>query len=83
MASEDAVRRYTKLKLQMEETQRLKDRLTGSLDQLRDMVRNTLGCETTGEVEKLVNRLRENEVKIAGELTEGLDQFESLYGDKL
>ena len=80
---DDTVRRFVKLKEQVEEAQQEATRAEGALSQLMETLKTEFGCKSLADAKEKLGALQEKEQRQQRKLERAMDTFEEDWADKL
>lgn len=74
---------YQKIRRRVEAAKTARDRAKGALDELMGRLRKEFGCNTVGEAEALLEKLKREEVTLAGKYVKARAAFLKAWKDKV
>ncbi len=83
MSSDQTLKKYMRLKKDVETAQQRKDRAQGALDQLMKNLDKDFKCASLKQAQKKLTNLQEQEEEAKEDFVEAMEEFEEKWEDKL
>ncbi len=83
MSNDTTLKKYMRLKKDVETAQQRKDRAQGALDQLMKNLEKDFKCTTLKQAQKKLTNLQEQEEEMKENFVEAMEKFEEKWEDKL
>ena len=77
------LKKYEKLRTDVERLQRDRDRAEGALSQLMGQLKSEFDCNDLGEAESLLVKLKREQSKVEASFNQALEKFEERWENKL
>lgn len=74
---------FHKIVARVKEEQRKKAQAEGALTQILKRIKEEFGCKSLKDARRLLNRLEREEIQLAKEFTDALDEFKRKFGARL
>ena len=81
--NDQTLKKYTRLKKDVEVARQRADREQGALDQLMKTLKKDFDCTTLKQAQKKLKNLQEQEVEAKEEFMEAMEEFEEKWEEKL
>ena len=81
--NDQTLKKYTRLKKDVEAARQRADREQGALDQLMKTLKKDFDCTTLKQAQKKLKNLQEQEVEAKEEFVEAMEEFEEKWQEKL
>ncbi len=81
--NDTTLKKYTRLKKDVEVARQRADREQGALDQLMKTLKKDFNCTTLKQAQKKLKNLQEQEVEAKEEFVEAMEEFEEKWQEKL
>ncbi len=81
--NDQTLKKYTRLKKDVEVARQRADREQGALDQLMKTLKKDFDCTTLKQAQKKLKNLQEQEVEAKEEFVEAMEEFEEKWEEKL
>ena len=81
--NDQTLKKYTRLKKDVEVARQRADREQGALDQLMKTLKKDFECTTLKQAQKKLKNLQEQEVEAKEEFVEAMEEFEEKWEEKL
>ncbi len=81
--NDQTLKKYMKLKKDVEVSRQRADREQGALDQLMKTLKKDFNCTTLKQAQKKLKNLQEQEVEAKEEFVEVMEEFEEKWEEKL
>ncbi len=81
--NDQTLKKYTRLKKDVETAQQRKDRAQGALDQLMKTLEEDFNCSTLKQAQKKLTNLQEQEKDAKEDFVEAIEDFEEKWEEKL
>ncbi len=83
MSSDTTLKKYMRLRKDVETAQQRADRAQGALDQLMKNLEKDFKCTTLKQAQKKLTNLQEQEEEMKKDFMEAMEKFEEKWEDKL
>ncbi len=83
MSDDATLKKYMRLKKDVETAQRRADQAQGALDQLMKTLEKDFGCDTLKEAKTKLKSLQKQEEKVRGEFETAVEEFEEKWEEQL
>ncbi len=83
MSSDQTLKKYMRLRKDVEIAQQRKDRAQGALDQLMKNLEKDFKCTSLKQAQKKLTNLQKQEEEAKEEFVEAMEEFEEKWEDKL
>ena len=81
--NDTTLKKYTRLKKDVEVAQQRADRAQGALDQLMETLKKDFDCTTLKQAQKKLTNLQEQEEEAKEEFVEAVEEFEENWDEQL
>ncbi len=81
--NDQTLKKYMRLKKEVETAQQRKDRAQGALDQLMKNLEKDFKCTSLKQAQKKLTNLQEREEEAKEEFVEAMEEFEEKWEEKL
>ncbi len=83
MSNDETLKKYMRLKKDVETAQQRADRSQGALDQLMKTLKEDYGCETLKEAKKKLKSLQKQEEEVREAFETAVEEFEEKWEEQL
>ena len=83
MSNDQILKKYMRLKKEVETAQQRKDRSQGALDQLKKNLEKDFECTSLKQAQKKLISLQKQEEEVKEEFVEAMEEFEEKWEEKL